>query len=143
MGQVKQYWHDVFSRFVDMYEGGLTPNPDVLCNRFVKFGAFFEYATVELGADLIATGHYARVGPAPGCDDGDARPPFCGPVVPAGTTVLLRGADARKDQTYFLSGIEAAAFLTCDCEIFLDLDRVLLQVRAQCGQHTSPQEQTE
>ena len=103
-----------------MYEHGLTPNPDVFCNKFVKFGAFFEHATTELGADLIATGHYAQVGPAPGCGGGGG--PAGAAAVPAGTTVLLRGADANKDQTYFLSGMPPGV-----------LDRVLFPVGGNLG----------
>ncbi|MDP7455269.1 MAG: tRNA 2-thiouridine(34) synthase MnmA, partial [Gammaproteobacteria bacterium] len=54
-----EYWDNVFAHFLQEYEAGRTPNPDVLCNREIKFKAFLEYAT-ELGADLIATGHYVR-----------------------------------------------------------------------------------
>ena len=48
------------SEFLQGYENGSTPNPDVLCNKYVKFGHFFDYATQELGGDAVATGHYAR-----------------------------------------------------------------------------------
>jgi tRNA U34 2-thiouridine synthase MnmA/TrmU len=57
---VKEYWTDVFSPMIVDYEAGLTPNPDVLCNRFVKFGRLFEWVERELGAEGVATGHYAR-----------------------------------------------------------------------------------
>src|SRR5690606_28190466 len=70
-------------------EAGKTPNPDVLCNREVKFQPFREYA-LRLGADAIATGHYARV------EDG------------AGGPELLRAADDNKDQTYFLAAVQRA-----------------------------------
>jgi len=81
----KQYWDKVFTYFLDEYRKGRTPNPDVMCNKEIKFKAFLEYA-MDLGADYVATGHYARVR----TDD-------------TGTTHLLRGIDSNKDQTYFLN----------------------------------------
>jgi tRNA-specific 2-thiouridylase len=77
------YWDRVFARFLAEYRAGRTPNPDVLCNTEIKFGAFLEHASA-LGAERIATGHYARVGRGP-------RGPS-----------LRLAADADKDQTYFL-----------------------------------------
>lgn len=82
----KEYRARVFERFLQDYAAGKTPNPDVLCNREVKFQPFREHA-LRLGADLIATGHYARIEHAP---DGPR---------------LLRAADANKDQTYFLATV--------------------------------------
>ena len=78
-----EYWDNVFEHFLVEYRAGRTPNPDVLCNREIKFKAFLEYA-VELGADLIATGHYVRK------------------TRQDGTTCLLKGRDPDKDQSYFL-----------------------------------------
>ena len=78
-----EYWENVFTRFLDEYARGRTPNPDVLCNREVKFQVFVEHA-MELGADCIATGHYARI---TGSSD-EYR--------------LLAGIDGDKDQSYFL-----------------------------------------
>ena len=78
-----EYWENVFNRFVETYQRGQTPNPDVLCNSEVKFRAFLDFAT-DLGADLIATGHYARI---------EQR---------GGRYRLLKGLDAGKDQSYFL-----------------------------------------
>lgn len=80
----KEYLDRVFSYFLDEYSKGRTPNPDVLCNREIKFGPFLEYAK-SLGADYIATGHYARVNRKDG------------------KTYLLKAEDANKDQTYFLN----------------------------------------
>ena len=80
---VKEYWDDVFSFFLEEYKRGRTPNPDILCNKHIKFKAFFEYAQ-KLGFDTVATGHYAQVEQT----DQYAR--------------LLRGKDNNKDQTYFL-----------------------------------------
>lgn len=81
----KEYWNKVFSYFLDEYKKGRTPNPDVMCNKEIKFKAFLDYA-LALGADYVATGHYART-----FRDED------------GIVHLLRGLDENKDQTYFLS----------------------------------------
>lgn len=78
-----EYWDRVFAYFLAEYRAGRTPNPDVLCNREIKFKAFLDYA-LHLGADRIATGHYAGVR----CADGSWQ--------------LLRARDDNKDQTYFL-----------------------------------------
>ncbi len=79
----REYWDQVFEHFLAEYRLGRTPNPDVLCNREIKFKTFLDTAR-ELGAERIATGHYARND----CRDGQWR--------------LLRGLDANKDQSYFL-----------------------------------------
>ncbi len=79
----KEYWDRVFSYFLDEYKKGRTPNPDVMCNKEIKFKAFLDHALM-LGADYIATGHYARVDYI----NGEFK--------------LLRGVDNNKDQTYFL-----------------------------------------
>jgi len=78
-----EYWDNVFEHFLEEYKAGRTPNPDILCNREIKFKAFLEYAK-ELGADMIAMGHYVRRGEK----DGKAT--------------LLKGLDGNKDQSYFL-----------------------------------------
>lgn len=80
----KQYWDKVFTYFLDEYRAGRTPNPDVMCNKEIKFKAFLEHA-IALGADYVATGHYARVAYM----DGEYK--------------MLRGVDDNKDQTYFLN----------------------------------------
>ncbi|WP_226667268.1 tRNA 2-thiouridine(34) synthase MnmA [Metabacillus litoralis] len=80
----KQYWEKVFTYFLDEYKAGRTPNPDVMCNKEIKFKAFLEHA-MSLGADYLATGHYARVE----FRDGEYK--------------MLRGIDDNKDQTYFLN----------------------------------------
>ena len=77
-----EYWDRVFRQFLDEYQAGRTPSPDIICNREIKFRAFLDYAT-GLGADCIATGHYARISKSPAVQ-------------------LLRGVDEKKDQTYFL-----------------------------------------
>ncbi len=78
-----EYWDRVFEHFLDEYRAGRTPNPDVLCNREIKFRAFLDHALAQ-GAEAIATGHYARIGGTP--------------EAPA----LLKGLDPAKDQSYFL-----------------------------------------
>lgn len=81
-----QYWDNVFEHFLAEYKAGRTPNPDILCNREIKFKAFLDYALM-LGADLIATGHYVRR------RDEHAQ------------TLLLKGLDPNKDQSYFLHAV--------------------------------------
>lgn len=81
----KEYWDRVFEYFLAEYRLGRTPNPDVMCNKEIKFKAFLDYA-MQLGADYVATGHYAQIK-----RDED------------GTVHMLRGVDNNKDQTYFLS----------------------------------------
>lgn len=76
----KEYWDRVFSYFLDEYRAGRTPNPDVLCNREIKFRAFLDFA-MQLGASRMATGHFVQTNP-----QGE----------------LLRGSDPNKDQSYFL-----------------------------------------
>ena len=79
---IKEYWDYVFKYFLDELKRGRTPNPDLLCNKFIKFDLFKKEA-IKLGADYIATGHYARVE----------------------NNKLLRAKDESKDQTYFLADI--------------------------------------
>ena len=84
---VKEYWDNVFTYFLDELNKGRTPNPDIMCNKYIKFDAFIEKAN-ELGADYIATGHYARV------IDGK----------------LCRAIDSNKDQSYFLAYVDKNKF---------------------------------
>lgn len=79
-----EYWDEVFETFLSEFKAGRTPNPDILCNKYVKFKAFLDYARQDLGAERIATGHYARVGHG------------------AGEYQLLKGVDPAKEQSYFL-----------------------------------------
>ena len=78
-----EYWDRVFENFLSEYQAGRTPNPDILCNKEIKFRAFLEYALEDLEADYMATGHYVR-------RTFEERPK------------LLRGTDPNKDQSYFL-----------------------------------------
>ena len=84
---VKEYWDNVFTYFLDELNKGRTPNPDVMCNKYIKFDAFIEKAK-ELGADYIATGHYARI------VDGN----------------LCKAVDTNKDQSYFLAYVDKNKF---------------------------------
>lgn len=84
----KTYWDRVFTHFLDEYERGRTPNPDVLCNREIKFDVFLKHA-LSLGADYIATGHYAKKGKQ--------------------ANTLLKAKDRTKDQTYFLHAVKPQA----------------------------------
>lgn len=86
----REYRERVFSYFLDEYRAGRTPNPDVLCNREIKFGVFREHAR-RLGGELLATGHYARIGMLDG--------------MPA----LLKATDCDKDQSYFLHAVSPEA----------------------------------
>ena len=81
----KEYWDRVFSYFLKEYKAGRTPNPDVLCNREIKFRAFLDFA-MKLGASRMATGHFVRT-------DAEGR--------------LLKGSDPNKDQSYFLYMVHA------------------------------------
>jgi tRNA-specific 2-thiouridylase len=81
-----EYWDRVFTRFLDEYRAGRTPNPDIVCNREIKFRAFLDHG-LGLGADAIATGHYAQL-------EKNTR------------VRLLKGADRGKDQTYFLHTLD-------------------------------------
>ena len=89
-----EYWDDVFETFLNEYRSGRTPNPDILCNQHIKFKAFLDFA-LELGADRIATGHYARVSPK--------GVSFC----------LLKGHDQNKDQSYFLYTLGQKTLVQC------------------------------
>lgn len=86
-----EYWDNVFEYFLSEYRAGRTPNPDILCNREIKFKVFLEYAQA-LGADYIATGHYART------------------YASAGRTYLQKGLDPNKDQSYFLHAVGETEF---------------------------------
>ncbi len=84
---VKEYWDNVFTYFLDELKKGRTPNPDVMCNKYIKFDLFYKKAK-ELGADYIATGHYAKI------VDGQ----------------LCRASDRNKDQSYFLAYVDKEIF---------------------------------
>lgn len=111
-----EYWDNVFEHFLAEYRAGRTPNPDVLCNREIKFKVFVDYAA-RLGADRIATGHYAR------CETG------------AGRTRLLKGRDPGKDQSYFLHAVPASQLARC---LFPVGDLPKSEVRRIAREHAFP-----
>jgi tRNA-specific 2-thiouridylase len=84
---IEEYWTDVFETFLSTYRRGQTPNPDILCNRYIKFDQFLSYAKRE-GFDILATGHYAKNGTY------QEKP------------ALLKADDRSKDQSYFLAEIK-------------------------------------
>ncbi len=88
----QQYRQQVFTQFLQELRAGRTPNPDILCNREIKFGAFRDYAR-RLGAEFFATGHYARLSPVDG-----------------GAQQLMKGLDRSKDQSYFLHAVGQRQF---------------------------------
>ena len=96
---VKEYWSEVFNKLVTEYEAGLTPNPDVDCNRYIKFGHFYDHCKDQIDCDAIATGHYART------SFGD----FLEDFRPYQNVKLLVAMDRIKDQTFFLSQIPQQA----------------------------------
>lgn len=85
-----EYWDNVFEIFLSEYKAGRTPNPDILCNKEIKFKAFLDYALEDLNADFIATGHYCR-------RSFNTANPY-----------LMRGSDPKKDQSYFLHAIDGS-----------------------------------
>ena len=88
------YWDRVFTNFLSEHEKGRTPNPDILCNREIKFKSFLDYA-FKIGADYIATGHYAKL------------------ETINGIRYLTRAKDIDKDQTYFLHEVNEKEFKNC------------------------------
>uniref|UniRef100_A0A669D0K4 Mitochondrial tRNA-specific 2-thiouridylase 1 n=1 Tax=Oreochromis niloticus TaxID=8128 RepID=A0A669D0K4_ORENI len=101
MSYVKEYWHEVFSNLLKEYERGRTPNPDILCNKHIKFNHFHKYAIDTLGADAMATGHYARTSQ----EDDEVFEQ----IRNRKSVKLYKGADLLKDQTFFLSQIPQQA----------------------------------
>jgi tRNA-specific 2-thiouridylase len=91
---IEEYWNDVFAYFLSEYEKGRTPNPDIFCNKYIKFDAFLNFAKKN-GFDFIAMGHYAK---RKDCDN---------------VTFLLKAEDINKDQSYFLSQISQQQVASC------------------------------
>ncbi|MBR0385942.1 MAG: tRNA 2-thiouridine(34) synthase MnmA [Erysipelotrichaceae bacterium] len=87
---IREYWDEVFMTFLEEYRKGRTPNPDILCNKYIKFDAFFDFAR-EQGFEKVATGHYARI---EHFNDG---------------SIMSKAHDLNKDQTYFLAQVSREA----------------------------------
>jgi len=92
---IKEYWENVFKHTIDQYKQGLTPNPDVLCNKYIKFGSFIEYAKKKFSCDRIAMGHYA------------------GTKKKRNINFLVLSRDKMKDQTYFLCNLSQEQVNSC------------------------------
>ena len=87
---IEEYWNSVFQNFIEEYERGRTPNPDILCNKYIKFDHFLRFA-MDKGFDRIATGHYFKSKEV----DGQLR--------------YFKAADLNKDQSYFLAQVDKKA----------------------------------
>ncbi len=110
---VEEYWNQVFVHFLEDLKKGYTPNPDILCNREIKFKVFLDKA-MQLGADYLATGHYARI------------------VREKGKASLLKGCDPHKDQSYFLYTLTSSVL---DKVLFPIGDLEKSKVRAIAHEH--------
>ncbi|OGT49002.1 MAG: tRNA 2-thiouridine(34) synthase MnmA [Gammaproteobacteria bacterium RIFCSPHIGHO2_12_FULL_41_15] len=109
-----EYWNNVFQKCLDDFAKGTTPNPDILCNREIKFKVFFDHA-IELGAHFIATGHYVRN------------------QFHQNTWQLLKGLDPNKDQSYFLYAINPAVLERCLFPIGELEKPIVRQIAEQAG----------
>ncbi len=139
-----EYWDNVFEEFLTEYAAGRTPNPDVLCNREIKFKQFARYARA-LGGDLIATGHYARgayaqepaapsTGQAGDCDTADRLAALRADPEARGFR-LLKGVDAGKDQTYFLHAVPRRELARCLFPLGALHKREVRRLAAEAGLH--------
>lgn len=106
----REYWQYVFEHMMNVYSAGYTPNPDVLCNREIKFHFFWNELKNRFGVDYIATGHYARLFHSKQWQHDTTLPPAFHQYTSHNTSPLLcTGLDPRKDQSYFLSLIRHGA----------------------------------
>jgi len=94
---IRQYWTNVFEVTLQEYERGTTPNPDVWCNKYIKFDAMLKFVQTNLNADLLVTGHYAQILPPPSVTTGEQQ------------VRLARACDLTKDQSYFLAMVSQQA----------------------------------
>ncbi|XP_043680583.1 mitochondrial tRNA-specific 2-thiouridylase 1 [Vespula pensylvanica] len=100
---VKEYWNDVFSTLLEKYQSGYTPNPDILCNKNIKFDNFIHLAQTKFHADAVATGHYVRT------NFGSYLENF----KPYTDVFMLQALDANKDQTFFLCQVSQQSLRHC------------------------------
>lgn len=96
---VQEYWNDVFTYMLEEYKAGFTPNPDILCNKAIKFSPFLKQAQDNFGAEIIATGHYAQTSFGENMEEYD----------PKKGVKLLQAMDRLKDQTFFMSQVSQQA----------------------------------
>lgn len=116
---VKEYWDDVFLYFLEEFKKNRTPNPDILCNKYIKFTAFLKYAQNHLQADYIAMGHYARI--------------TYNPIT--NQYQLLKGIDSNKDQSYFLCQLNQKQL---KYTLFPLGDKTKVEVRALAKKYNLP-----
>ena len=119
MNFVREYWQRVFEPFVQGYRDGTTPNPDMACNRHIKFDEFYSHVR-SLGADWMATGHYARLRRAA---DGQVQ--------------LLKAVDAAKDQSYFLALVRQAPLRRCAFPLGEKTKEEVRSLAREAGLHTA------
>ncbi|XP_037873298.1 mitochondrial tRNA-specific 2-thiouridylase 1 isoform X1 [Bombyx mori] len=100
---IKEYWNEVFTVLLQEYQTGFTPNPDILCNRYIKFDSFYQHCRNNLGIDVIATGHYANT----------SFGPFLEYYNKTEDVKLLQPKDKFKDQTFFLSQVKQYSLKRC------------------------------
>ncbi|XP_072327011.1 mitochondrial tRNA-specific 2-thiouridylase 1-like [Scyliorhinus torazame] len=135
---VKEYWHEVFSNLVKEYEMGRIPNPDIMCNKNIKFKYLLQFAVEMLGADAMATGHYARTSQheeevfqnKPTGITEDSYNNHCKDAVK-----LLQAADTKKDQTFFLSRISQHALRHTIFPLGALRKNVVKELAAEAGFH--------
>ncbi len=108
---IEEYWNEVFAYFLDEYKKGRTPNPDIFCNKYIKFDSFLQFARAQ-GCQYIATGHYAKK------------------IVQNGHTYLKKAHDLSKDQTYFLSQINEEQIAACLFPLG-DIDKIEVRTMAE------------
>lgn len=122
---VKDYWHEVFSDLIEKYQSGYTPNPDILCNKNIKFNKFFELARSRFHADAIATGHYARTSFGAYLEN-----------YKADTNVrLLQALDNKKDQTFFLNQVSQQSLRRCMFPLGDYLKNNVKKIAEEAGLH--------
>ncbi|XP_020279874.1 mitochondrial tRNA-specific 2-thiouridylase 1 [Pseudomyrmex gracilis] len=122
---VKEYWNEVFSDLIEKYQSGYTPNPDVLCNKTIKFDKFFEFARNKFQADAVATGHYARTSFGSYLENYRADINVC----------LLKARDESKDQTFFLNQIPQQTLRRCMFPLGDYLKTNVKKIASEIGLH--------
>lgn len=120
---VKDYWNDIFSDFIEKYQNGYTPNPDILCNKYIKFDKFFNLAKTKFNADAVATGHYVRTSFGPYLED----------FKPNVDVRLYSGIDAVKDQTFFLSQVPQTSLRYFMFPVGIYFKRKIKQIAEEAG----------